>query len=105
MKDRKSILKRFELSFKFAISSGIALYVFAYLIEKKIFNMPFFDTFILIVWLLCFLCGLVYLYYLGEIVAELNKSILLWVGGCFVIPFFFIYAYFQIKNQAIMSGW
>lgn len=54
---------------------------------------------IFFVWLFA---RVVLLIYIGKLAILLDKSLLIWVGGCFVFPFLFdIYAYSYLKRLAV----
>ena len=45
--------------------------------------------------------ALAFSYYMVRLTSRLGKSPILWIGGCFLIPFFVVYAYFILPTESI----
>ncbi len=90
-------LKRLDIFFKIAVTSFAVKLVFIYYIDiiDPVLSFIFSIVFVF--------SSIAYLYYLGFVVSYLKKSVALWVGLSIIIPFFAIYAYFKIKNDATIT--
>ena len=66
----------------------------------------FFPNMFAMIILLGFISGLVYLFTLGQLAGEADKSVVLWVLGTMMLPLFgHIIGYIRMRGIAIGKGW
>lgn len=96
----QSLLKRLRISFLVVLFNYPLLMLICMentSVQKDIENILLISLFAI-----GFIAGLAFLIYLGKLALLLDKSIIIWVGGCFVIPYFFnIYAYYYLMRLAV----
>ena len=91
---------------KYRIAGGIYLISFIILIaipnligEKELSNLG--NIFLLSLFPVFIISALAFLYYMVRLTSRLGKSPILWIGGCFLIPFFVVYAYFILPKESV----
>jgi hypothetical protein len=97
-----SLLKRLRISFLVVFFNYPLLILLGFIAEntglqKDIENILFISLFSV-----GFIASIAFLIHIGKLALLLDKSIIIWVGGCFVIPYFFnIYAYYYLTRLAM----
>ena len=93
----KSLLKRLRISFSVVFFNYPLLILLGIVVEntglqKDIENLLF---------ICLFSASIAFLIYIGKLAILLDKSLIIWVGGCFVFPYLFnIYAYYHLTRLA-----
>ena len=96
------LLKRLRISFLVFICYYPALILLGIIAQDA--NLPKETEHLLVISALPVvgIASIVFLIYIGKLAVFLNKSVIIWVGGCFVIPYFFaIYAYWHLTRLAV----
>ena len=101
LEKNKKRFKIFRISFFLIIGFWISILV-------SFSTSPLFDKLVPFLILLHFINKWVFLIYLGSLVSQVNKSVIVWVLGTFVFSMFGIgpiFAYLKMKNIAIQNNW
>jgi len=89
----KKLIRRLNISGSVLVISILIIIV---VIEEGLEE----DISFVLPWLLL-AANIFFLSYIGKLALLLNKSIIIWVGGCLVFPgFFHLYAYYHLKKLA-----
>jgi len=96
-----SLIKRLRISFLFVLINSLLLFLLGIIattnsLPKDIENLLFISLFSV-----GFIAGIAFLRYIGKLALLLDKSIIIWVGGCIVFPLFTIYAYNHLTRLAV----
>jgi hypothetical protein len=98
----QSLLKRLRISFLVVLFNYPLLILLGFIAENTSLQKDIENLLLISLSSVGFIASIAFLIYIRKLALLLDKSIITWVGGCFIIPYFFsIYAYYHLTRLAV----